>query len=89
MKAFEVSVNGKRVCVAGVGGKGGLLMQITLMTSRENGDILLVGRDSSKKLTWIDSELSLGDEVTMRYVEATEVDPSIKSDRNGPPATQL
>lgn len=80
MKAFEVSVNGKRVCVAGVGDVGVMTSHVT-WTSRGTCHFRLGGLDQTKqRLDWIDSELSLGDEVTIRFVEAAQVDPPTTSE---------
>jgi hypothetical protein len=90
MIAFEVSLNGKKVCVAGVGHLGVLTTMLSWVRREgrntetrepENVDEELTlnvgGLISSKNehVRWTENELTVGDEVRVRVMNLESVDP--------------
>jgi hypothetical protein len=78
MKAFEVFINGHRLCLAGVGDSGGLHAIINCISDpeRENIFLSLGGLDyvTDEHLRWNVPSIGIGAEVLIRIVEATSVD---------------
>lgn len=77
MLAFEISVNGTIVCVAGAGPKHRVISSIVSWTRRDPDQISLhVGGvpQSDQHLTWNTPKISIGDEITIRIVETDTVD---------------
>jgi hypothetical protein len=77
MRAFEISVNGERVCTAGVPDG---TTSVSITHSAVCGDdamALAIGAATpgSQPLGWFLPSLSLGDELTIRLVEAETADP--------------
>jgi hypothetical protein len=94
MKAFEVYVNGERVCTAGIGPDGVLSAILSWVGSGRRGgpdghlDFSVGGLDSrtDEYVRWAVPELRVGDEVSVLVVEAEQVDPEQereRSDRSG------
>jgi hypothetical protein len=78
MRAFEVSVNGRRLTVAGIGERGSLSALVYWNPESPAGDYLHVSAlniITREHLDWGEVELSTGDEVTIKVIEATSVDP--------------
>jgi hypothetical protein len=90
MIAFEIFVNGNKICSAGVGDDGVLHSSLTLIT-RERGNkqtvegdaerlIFNVGgavgspHNASQHIRWPDQHLAVGDEVAIRIVETEAID---------------
>jgi hypothetical protein len=74
MRAFEVHLNGKRLCVAGVGDDG-VLTAIVDHVRGDGRDELQLGVSglecpSGDHLTWTLRRLRAGDEISVRIVEA-------------------
>jgi hypothetical protein len=100
MIAFEVSLNGKLVCTAGIGDFGVLTSILTWVRRRpaysRNGDTVeeeltfeVSGRDSreptaSENLTWLSETLDVGDNVSIRIVEVDTADPPLARTRDDP-----
>jgi hypothetical protein len=88
MRAFEITVNGKTLCVAGVGDEGVLSAVVDWTVSPKQGDLsLTVGGliGSSEHVSWIRREpLALGDEVRVRIVEVSQADEATHRQRNRP-----
>jgi hypothetical protein len=96
MTVLEISINGKIKTRAGISGLGVVTAMISLM--REKGkpaemesimfDVGGLTTDSSENredLRWLNQPLSLGDEITLRFVDAGFCDPPksrIKQDSN-------
>jgi len=91
MIAFEISLNGKKKCTAGVQGPG-VVSACIAWVSRERG-----GRAHERKelslgvaglvtrtdtdLQWLNRKLQLSDEVTIRIVDSAKVDAPKKRTR--------
>ncbi len=99
MLAFEVHINGKKRCTAGVRGPGVLTAALAwVLRERANrsgkrkelnlGVSGLVSR-SDEFLEWLQRDLQSGDEVTIRIVEAAKVDKPKKRRRQGATPAQI
>ena len=85
MHAFEVSLNGKKLCVAGGGDAGVLTALVNWVGKGGDGDCgLEVGgliTPSRQHLSWIPSRpLKVEDEVHIRIVETDRVDEPLQKD---------
>jgi hypothetical protein len=92
MIAFEVYLNGKKLCLAGVGNNG-VLAAITDYVTGTRPDRLHLhvgGLLSSKDehVRWRDAKLNLGDEITIRIVETISVDRPRERKRRNPAEEQ-
>jgi hypothetical protein len=80
MKALEVSVNGRRVCTAGVA-EASLVTVIANLNgpypggAPEDGMLAVNGMKADDHVEWMTAGLGLGDEVTIRVVEVEAEDP--------------
>jgi hypothetical protein len=78
MRAFEVHLNGKRLCVAGVGDQGVLTANISQMLGQNRNELRLeVGGLSlpfQEYLTWNRQKLKVGDEIRIMACEASSID---------------
>lgn len=78
MRAFNVAVNGKPICLAGIGDDGVLSATITYVPFRRRQDTrLYVGGlilPHNEHVRWRQLMLRLGDEVRIKVVEAKAVD---------------
>ncbi len=96
MITFEVSLNGSRICTAGVGPLG-VLTTIISWVRRESsdtkpGDIeekltLEVGgliASTKEHVRWTDRSVAAGDELTVRIVDQESHDPPTKRQRTDP-----
>ena len=99
MIAFEVSLNTRKVCVAGVGDLGVLSTILSWVRregrNTETGDpgkteeeltLNVSGLRSSKSehVRWAENELKVGDEVCVRIVDLESVDPPHHRKANDP-----
>jgi hypothetical protein len=83
MKAFKVSVNGVKVCTAGIGTHGVLSTHLSWVGGGPFQDpegtlrLSVVGLDSRTRqhATWAVPEVHVGDSVTFEIMEADAVDP--------------
>ncbi len=80
MIALEVSRNGKRLCVAGIGDNGVVCAIVDWMgrPGRPGHPQLKVGglySDTRFHANWVRRAFKVGDEITIRVVEVDEVDP--------------
>ena len=75
MRAYEVFLNGKRLCVAGTS-KGYLSAYITHRSEQTDTWIDVMGLDDHKKryVRWARTDLRTGDEVLVKIVDRTSVD---------------
>jgi hypothetical protein len=81
MKAIEVLVNGKRLCVAG-SGPGELTFVSFTLDEREEPltTVLVAGSRTTMVPRWIDDyRIEDGDEVVLRIVDVAEADPPFDS----------
>jgi len=94
MTCFEVIINGKRVCIAGIGNDGVLVSAVTFVKqnksaeetaeTQENNDKekldLRVGGMANREggareqLEWLNQDLAVGDEITIRIIETSKCD---------------
>jgi hypothetical protein len=80
MLAFEVTLNGKRLCSAGVGAEGVLTAILTWVhrhgETGEECNMTVSGVTSLPRahVGWIDEDLRVGDEVGIKVLDRTEVD---------------
>ncbi|WP_437651039.1 hypothetical protein [Sorangium sp. So ce362] len=82
MIAFRVSVNGTKVCTAGVGPNGVLSIVVgrnagSLQALIEDGDMHISGMDSDRReyFFWSSPRLRVGDEIGIEILEADRGDP--------------
>jgi hypothetical protein len=90
MLAFEISLNGKKLCVAGIDDRGVLSSIVTWATRRSTGVpetadescFLQVGGLLSRTeeyVDWVHQEpLAIGDEIHLRIVETNSADVPIR-----------
>jgi|SRR5436190_7029967 len=99
MLAFEVYINGKKRCTAGIRGPGVLTASLCwvlreLKSRRGKRKELKLGvgglvSHSDEDLEWLSRDLQPGDEVTIRIIEAAKVDKPKKTRRQRVSATQI
>jgi hypothetical protein len=83
MRAFQISLNGKKVCLVGIGDDGVLSTTITYVPFRKRRETrLYVGglvMPQNEHVRWKEARLRVGDEVRLKVVEAEAVDaPSVR-----------
>ena len=87
MRAFEVHLNGERLCVAGFDGDGVLNTMIDQVAGSGRRDIcfrvggLITATD--EHVRWINLRLKVGDEVALKVVETESVDMPAQRFRTG------
>lgn len=79
MKAFEVHVNGRKVCTAGLGGRGVLNVMIDYVSGESRDEVALtVGglvRAMEEHVHWVERQkLQTGDEIQVKVIEAESAD---------------
>ena|SRR5579864_37485 len=79
MRAFEIYLNGEKLCIAGMGDDGVLSAIVNWVTGRSRADLhLYVGaliNPGKEHVTWIEQKhLNVGDEIRVKVVEANSVD---------------
>lgn len=87
MKCFEVTINGKKVCTAGIGDYGVLNTILSFVGGKESSDQTPSERleltvfgvatstvGASEHLEWLRRDLLVGDEIVIRIIEASECD---------------
>jgi hypothetical protein len=89
MKCFEVTINGKKACTAGVGNDGVLTAIISFVKGArasdgtrseseslgiEVGGLANIDAGTSEHRRWLQQDLSVGDELTIKVIEAVESD---------------
>ena len=88
MRAFEIFLNSKKLCLVGVGDDGVLSAIVSWVTGKGRADLSLeVGgliSPARKHVKWIDQPLRLGDAIQVRIVEASSADKPIKKHRIDP-----
>ena len=79
MRAFDVRLNGKQLCIAGIGGDGSLNAMIDYSAGQGKQRLSLrvggLAADADEFVTWSAMSLNVGDEITLRIIEADSVDP--------------
>jgi len=76
MRAYEVFLNGKRLCVAGIGNDGYISAYVTYQSDPNATWIDVMGLENRKKLyvRWTKTNLQVGDEVLLKIVDRKSVD---------------
>ena len=81
MRAFEVELNGKKLCLAGVGGDGAFAAVISHVVGRNTdqmhirvGGTRSVADGPDENVEWASRNLKAGDEIRLRVVEKDSVD---------------
>jgi hypothetical protein len=91
MHAFKVSLNGKKLCLAGVGERGVLLSAIANWVAGDRRADLFMevgGLANEEHVAWIkQKQLRVGDEIRVKIVEAGSVDKPVEKHRNHPAET--
>jgi hypothetical protein len=78
MLAFEVLVNGKRLCIAGTGQMD--VVSAAISWARREADTInfhvggIAAGDQGEHLSWNTPTIGIGDEVTIRLVDANTSD---------------
>ncbi|MBZ5680986.1 MAG: hypothetical protein LAO24_12855 [Acidobacteriia bacterium] len=93
MRAFEVYLNGKKLCLAGIGNDGVLTTIVNWVARKGRGDLFLeVGglvSSADEHVAWINQKpLRVGDQLRIKLVETSSVDEPTKRHRTDP-AEQL
>ncbi len=90
MRAFQVRLNGKRLCVVGIGKDGVLSTTITYVPIRRRHETrLYVGGlvlPQNEHVFWRDAILRTGDEVRLKVIETNTVDEPQRRHRRDPEA---
>lgn len=88
MRAFEVYLNEKKLCLAGIGDDGVLTAIVDWVTKKGKGDLSLsvAGLVSpiSEHVTWVRKDLRLGDVITVKVTETNSTDKPTKRERTNP-----
>jgi hypothetical protein len=89
MRAFKVHLNGKQLCLAGIGDDGVLTAIVSWVTGAGRADLFLeVGGLVSpieEHVKWVSQEpLRVGDEIRVKVVETSSVDRPTTKHRTDP-----
>jgi hypothetical protein len=89
MRAFEVFLNGKKLCLAGIGDDGVLSAIVNWVVGDQTADLFLeVGGLVSpvrEHVKWVKQKpLRVGDEIRVKIVETSSTDRPIKKHRIDP-----
>jgi len=88
MRAFDVYLNKKRLCVAGIGDAGVLTAVLDQVIGKGRNELLLrvAGLVSStgEHLDWTDVNLKVGDEVRVKIIKSASADKPRKRSRRDP-----
>lgn len=78
MRAFQILLNGKKICIAGIQKDGVLTTTITYVPFRKSQETrLYIGgleTDKDEHLFWKEAILHTGDELRVRIIETKSVD---------------
>jgi hypothetical protein len=82
MKALSIKVNGHRHCLAGLP-NGGVAAYVSWTGQQDGGPFFLsvIGLDdaTNEQAVWAAVDIHVGDEVTIRVIDAADVDPPARS----------
>ena len=98
MICFEVQINGEKICKAGFDAEFGVLSsgltwannrhqpsgEVAMRLSLHVGGLTSPENDSGEFLTWLKQEIRVGDEVSVRVVEAIDADEPFERELNDP-----
>lgn len=90
MLSFNVSLNGKKLCLAGVGERGVLSEIISWVAGDRGTDLFLEvgGLANEEHIDWIKQKrLQVGDEIRVKIIDAGSVDKPVKKRRIHPAET--
>lgn len=90
MRAFKVSLNGKKLCLAGVGDRGVLSSIVNWVAGDAGADLFMEvgGLANEEHVAWINQKhLQVGDEIRVKIVEARSVDKPVEKRRTHPAET--
>jgi hypothetical protein len=90
MRAFKVSLNGKKLCLAGVGERGVLSAIVNWVAGDHGADLFMEvgGLASEEHVAWVSQKrLGVGDEIRVKIVEARLVDKPVEKRRVHPSET--
>lgn len=87
MRSFNVSLNGKKLCLAGVGERG-VLSAIISWVGEDRGEDLFIhvgGLANEEHIDWVKQKgLQVGDEIRVKIVESGSADECVRRRRNHP-----
>jgi len=90
MRTFKVSLNGKKLCLAGVGERGVLSVIISRVAGVRGEDLSIDvgGLANEEHMDWVRQKpLQVGDEIRVQIVEAGSPDEPTRRRRNDPAET--
>jgi hypothetical protein len=91
MRAFSVSLNRKKLCLAGVGERGVLSAIVNWVAGDRGGAELFMhvgGLANEEHIDWVKQKrLQVGDEIRVKVVEAKSVDKPVRERRIHPAET--
>ena len=77
MRAFDVSLNGEKLCLAGIAENGALSVIIS-MVNHIPADLSVTAsiglKGESAVLKWVDQEIKVGDQITVKLVTTDDAD---------------
>jgi hypothetical protein len=78
MRVFQVYINGKRRCLAGIGNDGVLSAIATLVVSPGRREMMLsvsgLINPANEHVRWLDRKLRVGDEIKIKFSEGVLAD---------------
>jgi hypothetical protein len=99
MRAFKISLNGKKLCVAGIGDEGVLSATVNWVAGvrgkrKGDGDLFLhvggLAIPADVHVAWVAQRpLQVGDEIRLKVVETPVVDKPIAKSQQLDPSRQL
>ena len=90
MRAFNVSLNGKKLCLAGVGERGVLSAIVSWVAGDRGADMFMEvgGLANEEHVGWVNKKcLQVGDEIRVTIVDAGSVDKPVTRRRTRPAET--
>ena len=90
MRAFDVSLNGEKLCLAGVGERGVLSAIVSWVAGDRGEDLFLHvgGLANEEHIDWVrQRHLRVGDEIRVKVVESRSNDRAVRRRRNNPAET--
>src|SRR5260370_38971102 len=90
MRAFKVSLNGKKLCLAGVGDHGVLSAIVNWVAGDRGADLFMHvgGLASEEHVAWVkQKKLSVGDEIQIKIIDVRSVDKPVEKRRIHPAET--
>jgi hypothetical protein len=90
MRAFNISLNRKKLCLAGVGERGVLSAIVNWVAGDHGADLFMHvgGLANEEHIDWVKQKsLQVGDEIRVKIVEARSVDKPVRKRRIHPAET--